>query len=354
MRGGARTTQQHLTGSAEPAPFAVSRQRLVERASRPDLNTSIVAGLVASILVATAIFRDPWALLPLITLGVGMVIGTFGVRHGAHPEYAELAFSLCVTIAMATAAGITGGTSSPIVFLFPAGVVLNALRAGTFSIVLCSMVTAVVFLAVCLLENPVAVYSDPLPMISILAMQASVTVASLALARAELGHRKAAIVDPLTGLLNRQGLPDRFEELRQQALISGAPVTLVLFDLDHFKDVNDHHGHDIGDRLLCEVAEVTRRTLRRFELVYRLGGEEFLILLPGMAEWEGESVAEQLRLAIEGLTSVTGVGITASFGVSRADGTEIDFEHLYRRADQALYQAKRAGRDRVNVSAPAS
>lgn len=72
--------------------------------------------------------------------------------------------------------------------------------------------------------------------------------------------------------------------MRQQALISTAPITIALFDLDHFKRVNDLHGHDVGDQLLRDVAEVIRHTLRRFELVYRIGGEEFLILLPGMAD----------------------------------------------------------------------
>jgi diguanylate cyclase (GGDEF)-like protein len=188
-------------------------------------------------------------------------------------------------------------------------------------------------------------------MLAVLAMQAGVTIGSVVLARAEISHRNASIVDPLTGLLNRQGLFDRFEELRQQALVTAAPITVVLFDLDHFKRVNDLHGHDGGDRLLREVAAVVRRTLRTFELVYRIGGEEFLILLPGLAEWEGENVAQQLRLAINGLESPDGAEVTASFGVSGAEGEEIDFERLYRRADEALYEAKRAGRDRVTVSA---
>ena len=101
------------------------------------------------------------------------------------------------------------------------------------------------------------------------------------------------------------------------------------------------------------IIPTVRQTLRRFELVYRVGGEEFLILLPGMAEWEAESVADRLRLAIDRLEPQTGATITASFGVSAAAGQDIDFERLYRRADEALYQAKGAGRDRVNVSAAA-
>jgi GGDEF domain-containing protein len=226
---------------------------------------------------------------------------------------------------MAIAAGASGATTSPLVFLLPIGVVMNAMRAGPASVALCSVITAVVFVAASLVADAGAVRAEPLPLLAVLAMQLGVTVGSIALAGAEISHRRASIIDPLAGLLNRQGLRDRFEELRQQALVTEAPIAVVLFDLDHFKRVNDVHGHAVGDRLLHEVADTVRQTLRRFELVYRLGGEEFLILLPGMAEWEA--------------------------GVSGAEGEEIDFERLYRRADQALYQAKGAGRDRVNVSA---
>jgi diguanylate cyclase (GGDEF)-like protein len=226
--------------------------------------------------------------------------------------------------------------------------VLNARRAGPGPVVLCSAVTAAVFVGVSLAANPHGIVTEPLPMLAVLAMQTGVTIASVSLARAEIGHRHASIVDPLTGLLNRQGLAARFEELRQQALVTAAPISLILFDLDHFKQVNDTRGHDVGDRLLIELADEVRRTLRTFELVYRVGGEEFLILLPGMEEWEGASLAEQLRLTIEALGRSSGTGVTASFGIAAA--SEADFDRLYRQADQALYRAKRAGRDRVETS----
>jgi diguanylate cyclase (GGDEF)-like protein len=332
------------------APILVSRQRLVERAGRADRTVFAVAGLVLAILVATAVVRSAWALLPLFTLVGAVAVGPVLIRVGTRPEYLEVFFGLCITIAMAIAAALTGGTSSPIVFLLPIGVVMNALRAGPESVMFCALVTIVIFLGVALLNNAHPILSDPLPMVAIAAMQAGVTIASIVLTKAELSHRKASIVDPLTGLLNRQGLPDRFEELRQRARLSAAPITLVLFDLDHFKLVNDLHGHDVGDRVLRDVADVIRQTLRRFELVYRIGGEEFLILLPGMAEWEGVHVAEQLRQAIGRLGLLTEIGITASFGVSDTTGDDIDFEQLYRRTDEALYLAKRGGRDRVTVS----
>lgn len=348
-----RTPPDGSPGRRKPATDVVDRRRVLERAGGGlDRASWVVAALVGSILLATAIFRDAWALLPLVMLAAGATLGPLLIRRSGRPEYVEIGVSLAVTIAMATAAGLTGGTSSPIVFLLPIGVVMNALRAGPTSIVLCSVVTMVVFVAVSLLEDAGRVTGEPLPMLAVLVMQAGVTIGSLLLAEAEIGHRQASAVDPLTGLLNRHGLPDRFEELRRQALVSAAPVTLVVFDLDHFKRVNDVHGHEVGDRVLREVADEVRARLRKFELVYRIGGEEFLVLLPGLSGPEGEGVAEQLRLGVEGVGTRMSVGITASFGVSSGVGPEVEFTELFRRADNALYRAKREGRDRVSASAP--
>jgi diguanylate cyclase (GGDEF)-like protein len=108
--------------------------------------------------------------------------------------------------------------------------------------------------------------------------------------------------------------------------------------------------HDVGDAVLREVAYEVRKRLRKFELVYRVGGEEFLVVLPGMGEGQGELTAEHLRAAIECARSTAGIRVTASFGVSGGSGEAIEFEALYRSADQALYDAKRGGRDRVSVS----
>jgi diguanylate cyclase (GGDEF)-like protein len=332
--------------------IAIDQRRVVERVGHLGRTTAIVASLVASVLLGTAIFRDAWALLPIAALAGALPLGPAIISRTGHPERVELTFGLLVTISMATAAALTGGTSSPIVFLLPIGVVMNALRAARTSIVVCSAVTMVVFVAVCLLNDPSAVLREPLPMLAILAMQLAVTLASLALAEAELGHRQASTVDPLTGLLNRQGLQERFEELRRQALVSGDPLTLVLFDLDHFKEVNDAHGHETGDNLLREVADEVRARLRKFELIYRIGGEEFLVLLPDTSEWEGEDVAEGLRLGVISVGLRMQVTITASFGVSSGSDAEVDFAELFRRADAALYRAKREGRDRVAASGP--
>lgn len=163
---------------------------------------------------------------------------------------------------------------------------------------------------------------------------------------AGMHHREAALLDPLTGMLNRTALQSRFAELRQQAAQNGHPISLVMCDLDHFKDVNDGHGHHRGDAVLRDTAYQLRKATRSFELIYRIGGEEFLVVLPGIDIAEAQEVAERLRRAVA-TAKPSGLPVTASFGVSVARGTEIQFEELFRAADQALYEAKAAGRNTV-------
>ena len=114
------------------------------------------------------------------------------------------------------------------------------------------------------------------------------------LTEGELEHRDRAVLDPLTGLLNRSSLESRAVEIEQQARLTGGPVSLVLLDLDRFKRVNDTHGHERGDAVLRDVAYEIRKSLRSFELIYRIGGEEFLVLLPGVALHEAVEVAERV------------------------------------------------------------
>ena len=106
-------------------------------------------------------------------------------------------------------------------------------------------------------------------------------ILSTALMRSDVYHRGETVIDPLTGMLNRKALASRVAELEQQSLVSGEPVGLVVGDLDRFKEVNDSCGHATGDAVLKEVAYAMRKELRAFDLAYRLGGEEFLVVLPG-------------------------------------------------------------------------
>jgi diguanylate cyclase (GGDEF)-like protein len=173
-----------------------------------------------------------------------------------------------------------------------------------------------------------------------------------ALQAAELHHRSEAILDPLTGLLNRHALAPRFIEISLQARLTRQPVCLLLCDVDNFKTINDRYGHDCGDAVLRDVAYALRKHLRSFELVYRLGGEEFLVVLPGIDAARGAEVAERLRSAVE-LTRPMGYPVTISLGLSAGWGEQVDYDALFKAADLALYEAKAQGRNRV-IAAPGS
>jgi diguanylate cyclase (GGDEF)-like protein len=142
-------------------------------------------------------------------------------------------------------------------------------------------------------------------------------------------------------------LSTRVVELAQQSEVTGEPVGLIVADLDRFKRINDTLGHSTGDAVLKEVAYLLRKQLRAFDLAYRLGGEEFLILVPGSDVAGTVELAERLR-AVIAAERVAGVPVTMSLGVhASARGTRFDYESVFAAADAALYRAKREGRDTV-------
>ena len=148
--------------------------------------------------------------------------------------------------------------------------------------------------------------------------------------------------DGLTGLLNHRACHERLRE----ALADGGPVAVVLLDLDHFKVINDAHGHAEGDRVLAATAERLRSVVRAGDTVGRLGGEEFVLILPGADVEAAEDCAERARAALAELT-VRGRPLAASAGVAAAPADGVDAAVLLENADAALYWAKRTGRGRT-------
>jgi diguanylate cyclase (GGDEF)-like protein len=268
----------------------------------------------------------------------------------AHPERVS-AYAIVLTLLLiATGAVLSGGPKSPALpwLVLPAAMVAARFRP---QVVIAGLaLTTVVILAATLGVDLTATINDPVPVFATLALLAGVVSIVWALQAAELHHRGEAILDPLTGLLNRHALAPRFLELSVQARVTLQPVCLILCDVDNFKEINDDHGHDRGDAALRDVAYTLRKQLRSFELVYRLGGEEFLVVLPGVDIAGGEEVAERLRAAVE-QTKPAGVPITISLGVSAGRGEQVDYDTLFKAADMALYSAKRSGRNRL-VTAP--
>ena len=166
---------------------------------------------------------------------------------------------------------------------------------------------------------------------------------------------RQALVDGLTGLANRRAASNALHAEAARAERLETPLSVVLADLDGFKDVNDVHGHAVGDEVLRTFAEVLRETLRESDVAGRWGGEEFLLLLPGADEAGAAQLAERVRVALAGrsMPGVPDLRVTASFGVAEYAG-EKNTEQLVAAADGALYRAKRAGKDRVEPAARAA
>lgn len=163
--------------------------------------------------------------------------------------------------------------------------------------------------------------------------------------------------DPLTGMNNRLSLDAISDRYMQRAERHGMPLSIMLFDLDHFKRVNDEFGHQVGDRVLSEIARRINRIIRGDDVAFRFGGEEFLALLPGASLEQAERVAERLRTAIGEQPVKIGthrLGLTASFGVVQYQPGKESWDDCIKRADEALYRAKRGGRDRISRHVPVS
>lgn len=156
--------------------------------------------------------------------------------------------------------------------------------------------------------------------------------------------------DGLTGLWNRRYFMELGQREMARALRDNLPLSLIFFDVDHFKSINDVHGHDAGDKVLAELARIVERNLREIDIFGRMGGEEFAALLPGAAVEDAERVAEKLRAAMEAHVVTVGersIRCTVSLGVTAREGPTDCLCELIQVADKAMYAAKRGGRNRV-------
>ena len=164
-----------------------------------------------------------------------------------------------------------------------------------------------------------------------------------------------AITDALTGLHNRRYMEGHLKTLVEEAVASGRPLSMLIADIDFFKRINDTYGHDCGDNVLREFAARFRRNTRGIDLACRLGGEEFVIIMPDTEMERARQVGERLRACIAAdpfnVNASTTISVTASVGIATMEKAEDTPEAVFKRADNALYAAKREGRNRVVADA---
>lgn len=225
------------------------------------------------------------------------------------------------------------------------------------------LVALLVFGIICILYGPEELspfeYGDSFAPRYLLALTASISLVSVAEAARRHSERRllalthqlafCARSDPLTGLANRRSLCERFEQERQRSLRNNTPLSLILCDIDHFKAINDTHGHECGDYVLRKLADMLRTNMRAQDTVCRWGGEEFLLLLPDTDEKGATRLAEKLRTLTESYPfSYHGIPIrvTLCFGVHQCS-REGHTDYHIRKADRKLYMAKEQGRNRV-------
>jgi diguanylate cyclase (GGDEF)-like protein len=310
-----------------------------------------VRRLAIGVLALAAIAQGPWigwwTILPLFAAAAVFAIAARLSAKSDRPEHmlfgafvgSELV--ILATIVIAKEPLLLPWLVLPVVTL-PARFSLHGLAAGVAVAFGCMVVAA-------LLSDADGVYDYPPELIAPVALLAAVGILSTALMRSDLEHRDEVVLDQLTGMLNRKALDRRVAELEQQSKITGDPVAVIVADLDRFKDVNDTHGHATGDAVLRDVAYTIRKRLRAFDFAYRIGGEEFLILVPGADTAAAAALAEALRADLES-QNFNGVNVSMSFGVGATRPFEpLDYERVFCRADRALYDAKHNGRNQVVV-----
>ena len=333
----------------------VERRHLLDLASRL-LHKNHVPYAVS---LAAVVFLGPWyGWWPLAPVVAGAVIYRAVERRldrFRRPEYALGLAWMAAQVLNAAAYFLTTSRPSGLtsgLFALPLLIIMVVGSSAVFptrGVVIGGVFTALLMVATGLRLDPEALLHRPSELLISVAVLGVIGMIGCSLGRSIVKNNGEAVTDPLTGLLNRRALESRTAELAHQTEVTGRPVAIVLCDIDHFKEVNDRHGHSAGDRALQGLAERLRSQMRAFEGIYRFGGEEFAILLAGATAQHGVATAERLRSAVEA-EPVAGLSLTMSFGVAgTAAGEGFDFERLFARADKALYDAKDRGRNRVRV-----
>ena len=259
----------------------VDRERMLEMDRQLRPARRMCFGVLALALLASGPWLGWWTLVPLAVAALMFSLADARIAKLERPEYALFAAWIGSQLMIAISVVLTGGAAAPMLAWLAIPLLTLGARFSERGIAAGLGFSLVILLGVSFTGNADAVFENPPLLFAPLALMTCVAIFQAVLMRSDVKYRAAAVIDALTGMLNRQALAQRASELEQQADLTGQPVGMIVGDIDHFKRINDAHGHAAGDAVLIDVAYTLRKQLRAFELCYRIGGEEFLFLVPG-------------------------------------------------------------------------
>ncbi|NDI47283.1 GGDEF domain-containing protein [Goekera deserti] len=319
------------------------------------LQAAHVNGLTIGASTAVVSFwSGPAVLLTIVVAHLVIVVATAVGRSGrCTVEVVAAAAFVAIEADIAVSVLLSGGVSSPLLVLAVIPVLSQCVCfrpqvmwvGAAISVLLIGAAVAGAHGLPALEPAP-----DWMYLFSYVGLVVSLTLAATLMANVHLGSRDDAAIDALTGLYNRKTLADHFAATVRVASTSQGVVGAIMADVDHFKSVNDTHGHERGDVVLQAVAQRLKGALRAGTPVFRLGGEEFFVLLSASTPGELAGVAERLRACIAA-DPVAGLPVTVSLGVaSSSAGDDLVLADLLQAADRAMYAAKSAGRNCVQTA----
>jgi diguanylate cyclase (GGDEF)-like protein len=304
--------------------------------------------VLALALLASGPWVGWWTIAPLLVAAGLFGVADTRIEGTARPENWMFAAWAGAEAIIALSLVLTGSDAISLLALLAIPIVTLSARFSLRGILVGLALALGLMIAVAFGTDAHAVLESPPLLLAPMTVAVAVAMLSVALMRSDVEHRGKAVIDQLTGLLNRTALEARALELEQQSALTGEPVALILADFDDFKAINDSAGHATGDAVLKDVAYVVRKRLRAFDLAYRLGGDEFLILVPGADLGSAGALAEKLREAVASEPVGDRRHVTMSFGVGASGrGAPFDYPAVFGAADAALYEAKRRGGDKV-------
>jgi diguanylate cyclase (GGDEF)-like protein len=314
---------------------------------------------VCLVLLPPGVLIAWWWSSPAVWIAVGLCL-LLAVANDLIARYrsvviAGILIAGSFELALAAVVTATGGIHSPLLAWLILPVTMLAARYRRVVLLFAMASGAVVGTVACLLAGSLGTakpYPGAILGLTTVALGVASGLIAMNLQSANIASRQDATTDELTGALNRKALTPLFERMAKEVNAQESHLSMLLCDLDHFKNINDRYGHAVGDDVLCHAATVIRQAIRAEDRMFRIGGEEFLILLPHADAALAAGIGERIRTTLAG-SPANGIPVTVSIGaVTSPAHRHVEERELQEIADQALYEAKSTGRNRLVAAAP--